>query len=55
MKTILITIFTISSVFSQSIKDLTERPVYNSIKTTENITIDGNFDEYAWSLSLIHI
>ena len=49
MKTILITIFTISSVFSQSIKDLTERPVYNSIKTTENITIDGNFDEYAWS------
>ncbi len=49
MKTILITIFTISSVFSQSIKDLTERPVYNSIKTTENIAIDGNFDEYAWS------
>ena len=49
MKTILITFILISTAFGQSIKDLTERPVYNSQKITDNINIDGRFDEYVWS------
>ena len=37
MKTILITFILISTAFGQSIKDLTERPVYNSQKITDKI------------------
>ena len=49
MKSLLIIFILISTAFGQSIKDLTERPLYNSKKTTDKIEIDGNLDENVWS------
>ena len=38
-----------TSLFSQSIKDLTERPVLEAVKISEKITLDGIFDEKVWN------
>ena len=49
MKIILITLIFISSVFSQSFKDLTERPIYKPIKIDQPINFDGIIDNNEWS------
>ena len=49
MKIILITLIFISSVFSQSFKDLTERPIYRPIKIGQPINFDGIIDNNEWS------
>ena len=53
MKIILITLIFISSVFSQSFKDLTERPTYNPIKIDQPIIFDGVVDSEEWSMAQI--
>ena len=49
MNKYLLLILLLTSLFSQSIKDLTERPVLNAVKISEKITLDGIFDEKVWS------
>ena len=39
----------LSSVFAQSIKDLTERPIYNIQRISSSIIIDGDLTESAWN------
>ena len=49
MNKYLLLILLLTNLFSQSIKDLTERPVLNAVKISEKITLDGIFDEKVWS------
>ena len=53
MNKFLIVIILISTIFSQSFKDLTERPTYNSIKIEKPITFDGVVDFQEWSKAQI--
>jgi len=48
MRKILFICLLLSSVFTQSIKDLTERPVYNIQKISSSIVLDGVLDEEIW-------
>ena len=49
MRKILFICLLLSSVFTQSIKDITERPVYNIQKISSSIIIDGDLTEPEWS------
>ena len=53
MNKFLIVIILISTIFSQSFKDLTERPTYNPIKIEKPITFDGVVDNQEWSKAQI--
>ena len=39
----------LTALFSQSFKDLTERPVYQPVKISSSITFDGIVDLEEWS------
>ena len=53
MKIFLITLIFISTVFGQSFKDLTERPIYNPIKIDQPINFDGIVDNQEWSMAQV--
>ena len=53
MNKFLIVIILISTIFSQSFKDLTERPTYNPIKIEKPIIFDGVVDNQEWSKAQI--
>ena len=53
MNKFLIVIILISTIFSQSFKDLTERPTYNPIKIDKPIIFDGVVDSEEWSMAQI--
>ena len=53
MNKFLIFIILISTIFSQSFKDLTERPIYNPIKIEKPIIFDGAVDNQEWSKAQI--
>ncbi|MDG2188095.1 MAG: hypothetical protein P8K67_00420, partial [Candidatus Marinimicrobia bacterium] len=39
----------LTTLFSQSYKDLSERPVYKPVKISSSITFDGKVDLEEWS------
>ena len=53
MKIFLITLIFASTVFGQSFKDLTERPIYNPIKIDQPINFDGIVDSEEWSMAQV--
>jgi len=53
MKIFLITLIFISTVFGQSFKDLTERPIYKPIKIDQPINFDGIVDDNEWSMAQV--
>ena len=53
MKIFLITLIFTSTVFGQSFKDLTERPIYNPIKIDQPINFDGIVDNQEWSMAQV--
>ena len=53
MNKFLIVTLLISTIFSQSFKDLTERPTYNPIKIEKPIIFDGAVDNQEWSKAQI--
>ena len=53
MKIFLITLIFTSTVFGQSFKDLTERPIYNPIKIDQPINFDGIVDSEEWSMAQV--
>ena len=53
MKIFLITLIFTSTVFGQSFKDLTERPIYNPIKIDQPINFDGIVDSQEWSMAQV--
>ena len=53
MQIFLITLIFISTVFGQSFKDLTERPIYSPIKINQPINFDGIVDNQEWSMAQV--
>ena len=48
MRNLFFTLLITSISVGQSFKDLTERPIYNPLKSTSKIVIDGDLSEQDW-------